>query len=208
MNAKRRKIDWDEVRKRLAGTRNSLDKALEPDAEQVSRTLRERALYLSSRRGLRSAGPGAEGVKVQTFTLGEQIYALELKDLSRILPLGQVTPVPGENRALLGLINVQGEIRTVFDLKILLDPAAAEGAGGYVLFVNNSEEPAGFRVDSLGPVRNIPAAELGRMDGVAANCDRGVTAGRVVLLDAEKLVHKIKGNNGPEYSDLLREQDL
>ena len=51
------------------------------------------------------------------FTLDEQLFALRLSAVERILRVAEVTPLPDGPEIVLGLVNVQGQIIAVLDVR-------------------------------------------------------------------------------------------
>src|SRR4051794_6249082 len=109
-----RRIDWDDVRRRLRATEQALEQALNPGPERIAEVYRRRADDLAGRRG--QDGRAAAGPRVLAFALGAERFALELTDVVELLAFGSCTPVPGGPAQLLGVMNVHGEIRSVLDL--------------------------------------------------------------------------------------------
>lgn len=51
------------------------------------------------------------------FKLSEQCYALHLAVVNKVLRIAEITPLPKSPEIVLGIINVQGRIAPVFDLR-------------------------------------------------------------------------------------------
>ena len=56
-----------------------------------------------------------------TLRLDQQRYALKLRDVERVLRMVEITALPEAPSAVLGLINVQGRVLSVIDLRRCLD---------------------------------------------------------------------------------------
>lgn len=124
---------------------------------------------------------------VLVFALGTERYAIELSHLSEVLPHRECTAVPGAPPALLGVINVRGDIQPVVDLRRLLDLAPGTLTTGYVLMLRDQDRQIGIRVDNVEEVRQIDPARLTTADGTAiagARFVKALTADTVMLLDA------------------------
>jgi purine-binding chemotaxis protein CheW len=51
------------------------------------------------------------------FQLDEQRYALRLLAVDRVIPMVEITPLPGSPDIVWGIINVQGDLVPVFDIR-------------------------------------------------------------------------------------------
>ena len=137
----------------------------------------------------------SEGKRVLVFGVGAERYALEFADLREMQPFANWTPVPGGPTCLLGVINVQGEIRSVIDLGRMLElPEAGEPTRGYVLVVRKGRRSLVLRVDRLDQVQSLALPDSGRPgQGDAGSGFRylqGVSADGVRLLSTEALLNK------------------
>jgi purine-binding chemotaxis protein CheW len=154
-----KRIDWDEVKRRLAVSQEALERALAPTAADLEALYRDRAAQLARRRD-RDVLPNA-GWRVLEFTLRTERYALPFADLVELLPFTGCTPVPAGPAPLLGVLNVHGALRSVVDLARLLElPGDAEAAGGYVLLLSCGKRQAALRVDGLERSRLLPPADV------------------------------------------------
>jgi purine-binding chemotaxis protein CheW len=179
-------IDWDEVRRRVHESQLALERALNADAGRLEAVYRERADRLAGRRAQAGAPSGA--VRVLSFLLGEERYALAFADLAELLPFDGGTPIPGGPAELLGVVNVHGEIRSVVDLgRLLALPGRQADRGGYVLLVRRAGREVALRVDGIERVELLAADQLAAPDDdlrlVAA-----LGPGRLRLLDTDALL--------------------
>lgn len=55
--------------------------------------------------------------KLVVFNLSSQCYALHLAAVKRVLRIAEITPLPKSPEIVLGIINVQGRLAPVFDLR-------------------------------------------------------------------------------------------
>ena len=86
------RIDWGEVKRRLARAEQALAAALVSDERRTEDLLRRRAEFLAARR---SARPTTEALPVMVFSLGRERYAVGLSHLRQVVPLSGLTPLPG-----------------------------------------------------------------------------------------------------------------
>jgi purine-binding chemotaxis protein CheW len=72
-------------------------------------------------------------VQLVVFLLGERYYAFHGDHIKEIVPVTDITYVPGMPDYLLGVINVRGEIESVLDLRSVLSLPAGTVANRAVL---------------------------------------------------------------------------
>ena len=77
--------------------------------------------------------------------LGEEHYALTLTSVQQVLSSPRVTHLPVADPALLGLINVRGEIVPLFDLAMLAG-VAAKPSSTFAILVTTSQGSAALGV--------------------------------------------------------------
>ena len=191
MSAKATGINWEEVKNRLVESQLRLEQSGSADPQRLEAVYRQRASQLANRRlALRTAAPTRP---VLAFFLGAERYGLELIDLAEVLPFGRCTPLPGAQRELLGVINLQGEVRSVLDLSRLLGlPDTNVSTGGYILMLRQQSLQIGLRVDRVEGIQHIVLAELalaGEQGPDSPACFlRGLTPDRLRILSTEAIV--------------------
>jgi chemotaxis signal transduction protein len=196
MSTDGRGIDWADVKRRVQDSQHGLERALRVDEERLRAVFRRRAGELAERRG-QADGPAA-ALQVLVCGVGPESYALEVGALVELLPFAACTPVPGAPPALLGVLNVHGEIRSVVDLGRLLDlpPTEDDGAPGYVLVVRHDGHGAALRVDRVDKIQAL-APEAISAPGAEAEFRylRGLTPDRLRVLDLGALLaHPLFGS--------------
>ncbi len=135
-------------------------------------------------------GDGAEEIEVLTFGAADELYGLALTEVSEVAKVPPITPVPGLPPALLGAVNLRGEVIAVADLKVLLGVGAvAPGPQSRLVIIRLPAERVGLLVDLIGDLeRGVPSERPpGAGDLVAGQVI--LQDGRLVArLDLEKLV--------------------
>jgi purine-binding chemotaxis protein CheW len=126
-------------------------------------------------------------VQALLLPLHADLYALDLTAVREVMPEPEVTPLPGAPAALLGVLNLRGEIVPVFDTAVLLGLASGPSSD-QVTVADTAAGPAGLvshgrpRREQLGAPAGpgeLPAA-LGRY---AVGEDAVAT-----LIDVERLL--------------------
>ena len=126
------------------------------------------------------------------FGLNPEQYGVELRGVMQVVPFAGCTPVPGAPPALLGVMNLRGEIRSVIDLRQILQlQPADDGLPGYLVILRHGDGAVGVRVDQVERVRQValeellhPNEELTQLNGRFV---LGVTSDKLIVLSAEAL---------------------
>lgn len=151
-------------------------------------TLRARAEDLARRRQT-VATVGGGGLFVVQFALGAETYAVEGACVGEVLRLKELTRLPGAPSFVLGVINLRGRILSVVDLREFFGLARVglTDATRAIVLRHGALEfavvaDAVLATATLQPADLEPAPPT--LAGLGADCVRGVTAQRVIVLDA------------------------
>ena len=160
-------------------------------AERVRAILDERARALA-RQPAESPAAG-ELLEVVTFTLGNDRYAIETKNVREILRFKEHTPLPGAPAFLIGIANLRGQIVAVFDLGVFLGIAHEEGSDLSWMVVLGAERiEFGICADAVHDVALVPIHQVQAapesVARIAREHVRGVTADGLILLNGEALL--------------------
>ncbi len=182
------RIDWAAVRSRVQNSERLLEEALQDTPHRIETAYERRAARLAEppldRRLL------AARIPVLVFTLAQERYAVELKEVAETLPLSACTPVPGAPPHLLGVINLRGELRGVVDLGHLIGVnTVEEKESGFVLILARSGRQIGCKVDRIEDVREIPSQELSAC--AQGKYTRSIAAGALMLLDVDAVLAEV-----------------
>lgn len=140
--------------------------------------------------GTHAAGAG-ETMQLVTFRIDGQRHALALAAVERVLQAVAVTPLPGAPAAVLGVVDMAGEVVPVFSLRhrFGLAPRQPEPADQFLLARTPRrllallvEEVQGVVEREDVPVANT-AAGLEQFDGVARLDD-----GLLLILDVDRFL--------------------
>ncbi|MEP7352585.1 MAG: chemotaxis protein CheW [Acidobacteriota bacterium] len=182
-------IDWEAVRSGMQVNEHALEQSLTPTRQRIEEVYRKRAVQLAQ---IEKRTSLTAGLPVFVFRLGLESYAVELKYLSEVLPLGYCAPIPRSPAKFLGVMSVRGELRTVVDLRQVLAPSA-EGPNntGFILLlrVESGEEQIGLKVDSIEELREIRPEEL--TGPVAGSFVAGCASGQLTILNVDAVVASV-----------------
>lgn len=131
-----------------------------------------------------------------TFQLDGQAYAAPLVQVSEVIRVGEVTPVPGAAADLLGIRHLRGRVVPVLDgrRRLGLPPRDGDTDSVRVVMLNHASHAVGLRVDAVGELL-LPGADAVAPPppGRAARMDDPVIGvlpwkgGFVALLDVRRL---------------------
>jgi purine-binding chemotaxis protein CheW len=155
------------------------------------RILRARAEALA--RPIDPAPHDAAAIEVLEFSLAHERYALEVRYVSSVEPLGQLAPLPCAPPFVAGIVNVRGRLLPVLDLKKFFDlPEQGLTDLHAVIVVSGRDMEFGLLADLIVGVRSVAAAglqrELPTLTDIGAEYLKGVTAERLVVLDAARIM--------------------
>jgi purine-binding chemotaxis protein CheW len=184
-------IDWRVVKRRMEAARIAIEQVWTPTAAETKRILKERARLLASDPVQATAVD--ELMEVVEFQLAGETYAVESRYVREVCPLENLTPLPCTPAFVLGNVNVHGEIISVIDIKKFFDlPEKGLTDLNKIIVLHTGAMVFGILADVISGVRNIPLLEiqasLPTLTGIREEYLRGITAGRIVILDAAKLL--------------------
>ncbi|MFA5371548.1 MAG: chemotaxis protein CheW [Sideroxydans sp.] len=187
--------DWREVERRLETARIATEHIWAPTTEDTQRILKERARTLA--REAVSAEAADASIEVIEFLLAHERYAIASEYVREVYPLEDITPLPCTPAFVLGIVNLRGEILPVIDIKKFFDlPEKGLTNLNKVIVLESADMVFGILADEISGVRRIPRAgiqpSLPTLTGIREDYLLGVTAERVVILDAEKLLNDEK----------------
>lgn len=143
--------------------------------------------------GSTASTPDTTATSALLFRVGATVYGADGAEVAELIPLGEVTRLPGAPAFVRGLINVRGTIVTILDLGVRLDPSAAPATEGSILLVRHRDRLVGIVVDEVADVRAL------EIDGSGASHASGdlvrgvamVDGAAVVVLDLAALIRQV-----------------
>jgi chemotaxis signal transduction protein len=87
--------------------------------------------------------------------LGGESYAVAVENVIEVAELGTLSPVPGADRAVLGIRNIRGEVLPVFDLASVLG-IRGDSLPQCLLVTELGSLRAGFAIDEVTDVGELP----------------------------------------------------
>jgi purine-binding chemotaxis protein CheW len=186
-----KQIDWEQVRRQLQADRETLERNFAPSADACARILQERAAILA--RETDADSRPAREFKVLEFIVAGERYAFETRWVREVNVLKDLTTIPGTPSFVFGIANVRGRILSVIDLRRFFElPERGLTQLNKVVILHNESMEFGVLADDIAGVDTLDATALQdalpTLTGVRAEYLLGVTAGRLALLDAERLL--------------------
>jgi purine-binding chemotaxis protein CheW len=146
------------------------------EADVVARILAERTSHLAARQVATVERPGR---MVLACSVGDAVFALDITEVSEVLPFRDTTPLARAHPALLGLFGRAGRLYSALDLHTALGLAGTPPEGGHLLLLRRSTPCVALRVArvlgavearSVGPAENedAPAAVQSFLEAPAA----------------------------------------
>jgi purine-binding chemotaxis protein CheW len=139
------------------------------------------------------------GRKVLTFSLGDEVYGVDILRVKEIRGWSPVTRIPQSSASVLGVLNLRGVVVPIFDLRVRFALASAEFTPMTVVIVLSLRTPTGQRevgvvVDAVKDVVDLDAADIKPAPEVSGMGSGAFISGiathdeqMLILLDAESL---------------------
>ncbi len=143
-----------------------------------------------------------------TFRIAHNLIGINIKDIREIVPYIKITEIQQADEFVLGLINLRGQILTIFDVGVLLglEKRVVHAESHIIVF---KHKDVGFIVDQIGDVigtdkkniesipANIEPAAKKYMESII-NLPEEI----LMILDAEKVLLNTRPNTeiSKEYS--------
>ncbi len=185
------RVIWGEIHSRLESAKLALEKGQAYSEEEKKRILRDRARVLA--REPQHEETVTERLEILEFLLAYEKYGVETAYVREVYPLREFTPLPCTPPFVLGIINVRGQILSVIDIKKFFDlPEKGLTDLNKVIILRDDKMEFGILADVVLGVRSVPMSEiqppLPTLTGIREEYLKGVTTGRLVVLDALKIL--------------------
>lgn len=186
-------IDWAAVRTRLARQGREAEEAAAPGGAWADALLRRRAEDLARVPSADEADAAAEAEAPVALLVGrgaDGLYGLDLRHLSRIVPLPRVARVPHATPELLGLIAIDGRVMRLFDVDRLCGRNAVPAGGGFAVVLRGGERPVALRLRTVDTVTELESSLKAPPE--AGPFVTAITRGRVAVLDVPAILETLR----------------
>jgi purine-binding chemotaxis protein CheW len=134
--------------------------------------------------------------KLVTFSLDDRKFALYVSAVQRIIRVVEVTPLPEAPEIVVGIINMQGQVIPVFNIRMRFQlPAREVRLDDQMIIATTAKRTVALIVDSVNDVIEIPEEkiiaaeqilpELEYVEGVVKTED-----GMILIHDLEKFLSR------------------
>jgi purine-binding chemotaxis protein CheW len=132
-----------------------------------------------------------DSLRLIVFTLDEQRYALHLEAVERIVRLAEVTPLPKAPEIVLGVVNVQGRVLPVINIRRRFRlPEREEDLRDQLILARTSRRPVALVVDAVGGVVERTAKQATPAESIVSGTE--YVEGVVKLADGLVLIHNLE----------------
>jgi purine-binding chemotaxis protein CheW len=137
-----------------------------------------------------------ESDKYLTFSIGDEVYALEISYVDDIIGIQDITTVPEQPEHLMGVINLRGIIIPVIDIRLRFKKEKrAYDDRTCIIVVKIDEAAIGIVVDTVLEVINISEDDIAEPPNVADEENKQYMSGIgkfngsvVIIIDCDELV--------------------
>lgn len=131
-------------------------------------------------------------IEVLVFKLSHERYAIELKYVKEVYPYKDYTPLSNVPSFIFGIVNIRRKILSIFDLKFFFNLPVEEAKDKKLIILENSEMEFALLTDGIEGIQKIPfhaiQSSLSLLSGAKVDFLKGVTAEKIILINAEKLL--------------------
>lgn len=138
----------------------------------------------------------AQKDKFLTFSLGNEYYGIEIRQVTEIIGIQAITAVPELPDYMKGIVNLRGKIIPVMDVRLRFrKPFREYNDRTCIIIIDIQDISVGLIVDSVSEVLSIPGGEIVPPPDMSRGANRYIKGiGKVgnevkLLLDCDKLLN-------------------
>jgi len=134
--------------------------------------------------------------KLVTFSLDDRKFALYVSAVQRIIRVVEVTPLPKAPEIVVGIINLQGQVIPVFDIRMRFHlPAREVQLNDQLIIATTMKRTVALLVDSVDDVIEIPEEKIIAAEQILPELEyvEGIVktqGGMVLIHDLEKFLSR------------------
>lgn len=155
-----------------------------------------------------TAHSSADQQQFLTFTVGEEVFGVDIMKVREIKGWQEVTRLPNSPEYLRGVMNLRGVILPIFDLRCRFGLGLTAAESKHVIIIIALEKRSiGILVDAVSDILTVTGNEVKpapEMEGESAIDEKYVSGlisvdqRMVILLDMERLFESETAQNQPE----------
>ncbi|HON77708.1 MAG TPA: chemotaxis protein CheW [Spirochaetota bacterium] len=131
-----------------------------------------------------------------TFTIGSEVYGVEVLKVQEIIGMTQITHMPNSMRFMKGVINLRGSVVPVVDMRLKLEMEEQEYTKfTVILIIEVKGTLVGIIVDAVSDVVGLPLSSIQETPHFSANIDTDYIKGiakkaeqLIIVLDVDKIL--------------------
>lgn len=182
-------LDWDGARVHLHRAAREMDAALRPPPERAEAIFKQRSEVLA--RPVED-GPPEVLLEILTFRLGAERYGIGVRYVREVVRRTAVTPLPGSDPVILGVVNLRGEILPLLDIRPLLGLTSSMPVQALPVIVLGADRAEfGISIDELGDIGSVKEGDALAPSPTTKPGEPlllGVSSSAVGVLDGEALL--------------------
>lgn len=136
---------------------------------------------------------GTNELEIVIFQSGPFIFGINVMKVREIITMLPLTPLPGTPEAIMGLIELRGEVMTVIDLPMVISHPRDVGENDRLIVCEFNGEKSVLRVDQVTEIKRISWEQIDTPSDLARGM-QGITNGvvktgdqMIILLDYERI---------------------
>ncbi|MCT4776460.1 chemotaxis protein CheW, partial [Exiguobacterium aquaticum] len=136
---------------------------------------------------------GTNELEIVIFQSGPFIFGINVMKVREIITMLPLTPLPGTPEAIMGLIELRGEVMTVIDLPMVIGHPRDAGDNDRLIVCEFNGEKSVLRVDQVTEIKRISWEQIDTPSDLARGM-QGITNGvvktgdqMIILLDYERI---------------------
>ena len=146
--------------------------------------------------------PMARPDSLVVFTMDAQRYAIPLASVERVFPTVEITPIPKAPEIVLGVVNIQGRVVPVVDIRRRFRlPEREPEIYDHMIVASTGKRVVAFVVDGATGVLEIPESEITALRDLLPGTN--YVEGVVRLPDGLILIHDLETFLSLEEENLL-----
>ncbi|WP_214816490.1 chemotaxis protein [Exiguobacterium sp. s131] len=136
---------------------------------------------------------GTNELEIVIFQAGPFLFGINVMKVREIITMLPLTPLPGTPEAIMGLIELRGEVMTVIDLPMVISHPREVGSDDRLIVCEFNGEKSVLRVDQVTEIKRISWEQIDTPSDLARGV-QGITNGvvktgdqMIILLDYERI---------------------
>lgn len=144
---------------------------------------------------------GTNELEIVTFTIGQNLFCINVLKVKEIIQPLEVTPVPDSHMAIEGVSQVRGEIMPVINLARVMKLPEVDPTDTKFIITELNQMKIVFRVDEVHRIQRISWEQIEEPEKLSIGLEDlavGIVkldGNIILLLDYEKIIYEISGNS-------------